>query len=269
MAMRTDIRHFNSPEHMFRTIREARVRIDKSERAMDYCLRGASEREQAPVNAIMDALDDTVERERRELVAAPVGHRVVVPDVLRGHPMAMRRHAMEPSLLAPVSLVMEISVSGDMDEKAFMRRGAALAALALRLSETRPVECRLAWADMTMGRNGGYINTLGTVRLPSNPMDVGQLTALACDMRFQFDVTFAMDAVQAGYTNITQSPGIAWAYGMEPGDPRRIKKVRDHLGLLEGDLFIPGGYSTEARQMARDPVGWVNKYLDAQRLLQD
>ena len=43
------------------------------------------------------------------------------------------------------------------------------------------------------------------------------------------------------------------------------EEYRKAIRLKEQDIFIAGGALQEGRMMERDPVGWVNKYLDAQR----
>lgn len=215
------------------------------------------------VETLLEQIDSSVAgRERREYIAGPAGAYAVVPEYLQGMPYNMRRRAPVESDTAPLRLVIEASMGGYVTNAQITRRGAAMAALVSRLSETRPVELYMAWADRTSGYTGTTYNTVGMVRMETAPLNMNEMVNMLCRPDFGRGVTFAIDKLQA--TNPTAS-GFQWAWGLDPEEPARIARVRTLLQLEPQDIFITGGSNITAEEYMRDPVKWINKFLDPQR----
>lgn len=261
---RTVVARFDSMTELFSKINAAGCHYgsagawtDGSRKVMEYIERGATQAEQQPVNAMLNKIEAGVHgRERREYVAGVAGAFPCVPDYLAGMPLNMRRRAPVESDVSPIRLIMEASMGGNVSTAQIVQRGAAMAALAIRLLETRPVELYLAWCDSV-----DSTHCVGMVRLDTAPISVGQLTATLCSAGFGRAATFAADYLMAGVT----SGNIRWGFGKEPSDPARNNLVRELLELQPQDIFIPGGNNIEAEDYMRDPIAWVNKYLDPQR----
>lgn len=238
--------------------------------AVAYVKQGASEHEQAQTRALMDKVDTELsDRERREYVASPVGAFACVPEYLQGMPANMRRRVHVESEAAPVRIVVETLVSGGVNTATLARRGAAIAALVTRLSETRPVELWAAWSMLPRGisrRRPGTV--VGKVKLDTSPISLGHLCAVMNSAQFYRAVTFPL-ALAANGAAWDEYGGMAWGWSADPTQTGRNVRMREALGLDAADVFIPGGYLSESDIMMRDPVAWVNKYLDEQRKLDE
>lgn len=208
------------------------------------------------VEDMLEKLDASVHgRERREYIAGPAGAYAVVPEYLQGLPFNMRRRAHVESDAAPVRLILEASMGGVVTDEQIVRRGAVMAALVHRLSETRPVELYMAWADKV-----NAVNTVGMVKIETAPLSMNEIVNMLCRPDFGRAVTFAADMLQAG-----QRGGVSWAWGQEPEREGRNEKVRNILEMDEQDVFIPGGSNIARQEYMTDPIGWMNKWLDPQR----
>ena len=95
-------------------------------------------------------------------------------------------------------------------------------------------------------------------KISTTPANLAQLVAA---------LATANSARKIAFAEIQQLRGRQygrWAIGYPDGKARN-EEYRKAIRLKEQDIFIAGGALQEGRMMERDPVGWVNKYLDAQR----
>ena len=235
--------------------------------AIAYVKQGAGEAEQDVVRDMLSKIDDAIPRERREMVASPVGSRAHVPDFIQGMPFNMRRRAHVEREFAPVRIVVETLVSAKTPLQALAMRGAATAALAMILAETRPVELYASWCMRlegdSRGRHGN--NVTGMVKLDTAPLSLAHLVAVMATPEWMRSIAFAIGGTQAGYNVNMDTIGIHWGWKMHPGDALRIKRLRDTLGLEDTDVFVQGGHLDYSSDIVRDPVKWVNDQVDKQR----
>lgn len=229
--------------------------------------KGATEEYQKPIREMMEKIDARLQdRQRREYIRSPAGAFPVVAEVLQGDPMHMRRRQHVESDLAPVKIVCEVGVNAQVKTDSIIRRGAAVAALAMRLAETRPVElwafdgCR--FSGVFPGR--GSIDTALMIRLETNPISISQLGAVFVDVGFARAIVFSVGRTQANVENAS----IDFVWGMQAHNPIRINRVREFLELKPEDIFITGGSISEELEYMRDPVGWIAKHLEPQRELE-
>lgn len=225
-----------------------------------YMRQGASEEEQRPTMELMEKIDATAhDRQRREYVASPVGAFPVVAEYLQGLPQNMRRRQQQESEQSPIRIVVETLVSAGVKEAQLARRGAAVAALVMRMNELRPVELWAAWGTQIKGHNA-----LGRVRIDTAPISLANVVAVMSTPQFCRGVLFAEARSKAR----SNTSSIKWAFSTEPGAPRHVLQMREALQLDPQDIYLPGGYLTEAAAFMRDPVAWVNSYVDPQRDLE-
>lgn len=203
------------------------------------------------INTLVDA------RPRMERQRHVVGQRVNMGAYVSGLPKNMIRRRSTVSDVAPIKLVMEITVSAGVTDTALQKRGAALAALAYALSKTRPVSLFVCWA---LGGTGKHNTCMGIVKIPTSPLSLSQALAVMGTNSFARRLSFTEVATN-GYTYGGWGLG---KFGM-PGTAARVTAFREVLGLNPQDIFLPGGHLTEQDKMLADPVTWVNSYLDAQR----
>lgn len=227
--------------------------------ACEYIRQGATPKECERTQALLAKINDTVQhRQKMQTVAAPSGSRVVVPDVLAGMPFPMRRRVSVSHDLAPVRIVVETLVSMGVEVRQLEQRGAAIAALAMRLGETRPVELWASWG----GRIARH-DALGRVKLGTSPLTLAEVVAVMTTPMFARNAVYAQNLIQAGAIYGLQDWRGAW--NKDPTTYGRNERMREALMLEPQDIFIPGGYFSEADQFASDPVAWVESYVASQR----
>lgn len=228
---------------------------------LQYVRNGASEYEQRPTLALLEKIDATAhDRRRREYVASPVGSFPNVAEFLQGLPMNMRRRQEQESEQSPIRVVVETLVSAGVKEEQIVRRGAAVAALVMRMNEIRPVELWVCW-----GMRIRHNDIIGRVKLDTTPISLSNIVAVLSTPQFCRGIMFAEARSKA---RETQS-GIRWAWGTEPSGQYHVQQMREALELEPQDIYLPGGYLSEASLFMRDPVAWVNSYMDPQRDLEN
>lgn len=223
-----------------------------------YIARGASAAEQAPAVKLLEKIDaSTHGRKKVQAMPSVAGERVNMGAYLRGEPQNMRRRVRVEHERSPIRVCLELIVSAGVSHDQLARRGAAIAALAVRLAEVRPVELWVSWGNMA----SSHTSVCGRVRLDTTPLSMANAVAVMASPMFCRGILFGEMWRQGKATSENSLP---WAFGY-PSDADRTRKLRAALQLEPQDIFIPGGHLTEAAQFMADPVAWVNSYLDSQR----
>lgn len=206
------------------------------------------------------------DRPRVERQRHVTGQRINMGAYVTGHPKCMVRRRVVASDVAPIKIVMEITVAGGVGDDALQARGAALAALAYALSKTRPVEVHVCWAlGGTYGLTATHPHTtcMGIVKIPTSPLSLSQALAVMGTNSFARNMSFS-EVKSHGY--MYGSWGLSkYMTGYDTGCKTRTDAFREVLGLKPHDIFLPGGSFHTQDKMLSDPVAWVNGYLDAQR----
>lgn len=224
-------------------------------------LAGVPEAQTRQARKLLERINANVEdRPRMERSRAVAGQRVHMGAYVAGLPKNMVRRRLVTNEIAPIKLVMEITVAGGVSDDALQARGAGLAALAYALSKTRPVELYVCWA---LGGSGKHTTCMGIVKIPTSPLSLSQALAVMATNSFARNMSFS-ETKSHGYDYGGWGLGKYMA-GYATGCKTRVDAYRDVLGLKPHDIFLPGGSFQMQDTMLRDPVAWVNTYLDAQR----
>lgn len=211
------------------------------------------------IEELMQEVDATVSgRERREYVPGVAGSFPVVADYLAGMPLNMRRRAPVESEQAPIRLIVETATSAGVSKEQLENRGAAIAALVSRLSETRAIELWTLWGSYMGSKR---INSFGLTKIDTLPVDINSLGAVFSSTAYARSIEFAGAMVMTG----DSTGNINWNWKLSPTIGARIAAMRTMLDMDPADIFLPGGYTDDSALMMHDPVAWVNKYLDSQR----
>jgi hypothetical protein len=224
-------------------------------------LAGVPEDQTRTARKLLERINANVEdRPRMVRTRAVAGQRVNMGAYIAGLPKNMVRRSMVASEIAPIKLVMEITVAGGVTDEALQQRGAALAALAYALSKTRPVELHVCWA---LGGHGKHNTCMGIVKIPTGPLSLSQALAVMATNSFARNMSFS-EVKSHGYDY--GGWGLSkYMTGYATGCKTRVDAYKDILGLKPHDIFLPGGSFHTQDTMLRDPVAWVNTYLDGQR----
>lgn len=220
---------------------------------------GATEAEMKPVLALMDKIDAEARgREMDMWLPSPVGAYPCVPEVLMGLPDNMRAKQKIEADRSPIRLFVEVVTSAGVQASLLKKRGAALAALAMRMKEIRPVELFVVCAVSTHNSK----HTVTAIKLSTLPLAPAEIAFACADPCF----TRGMLLVEVlNHTKTSEHDSLPFLWNESPSSKGRVEKVRRALGMTDADLFLPGGHLTEQDDWAKDPVAWVHKYLDAQR----
>lgn len=231
--------------------------------ACEKSLRGATAKEMKPISDLLDKIDaEFRDRESVQWIPDVAGAYPIVPEFLQGVPECMRRRQSVESDAAPIRLFVNVTVSSGVEIDALRKRGAALAALAMRLSEIRPVEMYACWGVETNSKNH-----IGAVRISTAPVSASEVYFLTADPAFCRNISFA--AMCTGTNPAATSAGhIGWAFGCTPDSSRYTELQREALGLEPQDVYLTGGCLSDNDEMLKDPVSWVNRFLQTQRELE-
>ena len=219
---------------------------------------GASRQSVEKAKRLFDKIDSNIgERMQGKYVPSVAGAYPCVPDYLMGMPEPMRQWQPVPVDNAPVRIYVEALVSGSVGPDALVNRGAAIVALVAKLQEVRPVELYVF--------GSAYLNnaTVSYAARVNTPVSMETAMAIFGSREFYRAINFHYFYAMTG--NTTRS--IDWGLGSSPSASRE-EAIREAFNMNPQDIVLQGGYSTEEALMNRDPVAWVNKYLDAQRNLE-
>lgn len=229
---------------------------DSTSEAIRYIHDGAREYETRQTRELLDSMEAAFHGRTMPIWQPDVmGAYPMVPDFLAGMPDPMRRRAQTEQDISPIRIVVNVMVSAGVERHELAKRGAAAAALAIKLSEIRPVEL---WA--AYGGRSAHRSTVGRVRMDTSPVDIAHLVAVLSTPQFARAVTFPVihEANGARMNN-----GLGWAFG--GGKQSSVETMREVLALDPQDIYIHGGHLTEASKFGGDVVAWIESYLAPQR----
>lgn len=223
--------------------------------------RGASEQEQEETRRLISRIEyEAPVRHKPSWEPQVCGAYPMVPDYLAGMPENMRHRVMVESEASPLRLVVEVNCQASVSAADMRRRGAVIAALAMALSETRPVEVWASW---------GLEEGCGRIRLDNNPLSLSVVCAVFCTPAFVRGIRLSIAAAQCGMKRAASILGI-WtktSYVMNGRYRERNEYMRGVLQLDPQDLFIPGARDNDEgdpdglRSMLRNPVAWVQRKI--------
>jgi hypothetical protein len=223
----------------------------------------ANSREMRAAVALLDKIDSSAHNRHRDTwQAREFGGYAVVPEYLAGMPMNMRHREPDESDVSPIKIYLEPVVSAGVDETELLRRGAAIAALAQRMSEERPTELHVA-AALGGGQAGAIIYD---IRLDTCPINLAQAVAVFATPQFARKFSFNLADAIAG-TNRCFNGG--WGFAHPDASRSRERSLRKALDCQPQDIVLVGGYLDDAKLMRENPVEWVNRQLEKQRNLSD
>lgn len=179
-----------------------------------------------------------------------------VPRYLAGAPDCMLRPDRRESESAPVKLFISMCVSAGVRAHQLEARGHAVLALAIKLSQFRPVEL-WAYADMEGSASegasrGAYIPM---IQIPTSPLDMAAASYALTSAGFLRQLCFAA-AVPEGFYG-------SWAWRATPSysavEGAYERRIKEALGVGEDDLIVYGGHINN--KLIAQPVAWVTEQL--------
>lgn len=152
-----------------------------------------------------------------------------VPSALMGLPASMWHRSRERGSAEPMRIVVEMPCSSTVGVPELIERGAAASALAVRVSETRPVDFVIGWSLVNHG-----LPIRGCVPVPLKSLP--HLAFALADPGFSRNLLLLAAYAQAG--DLDHRDGLWLAHF---GHPDRAALMHREMGLGPNDLFIEGG----------------------------
>lgn len=222
--------------------------------AVTECRNGA-ERYVAKVSKILDSIN--VEVPRCTWINSPCGAFPVVPEVLAGRPDPMRRRVPVDCATSPVRMYLDLVSSAGIPVDDLRKRGTAFLALAMALTQIRPVEMYAAMPNTTS--EGAHFSTLITIRLDTAPLDTASVAAMFCNTAITRHLAYSYCAIRAGQPQ----SGLYWYRGISPNDDEQrlayVAAVKADLGAGPDDVYMAPVFLTD--DAIKDPEGFVRRSI--------
>jgi len=151
----------------------------------------------------------------------------------------------------PITIYVDTTVSAGFSPKQIRARGAAIAALAVKVSQTRPVQL-FALAAM---KPSGQPTSIATVDLGVSPLNVPLVTFALANAQFLRQVMFARTAKYGGEGG---RGWIQWPWNESNGE-KRNPKLRKATGMDDNAVLFNGAYLAD--EMVTRPIEWVENEL--------
>ena len=214
-----------------------------------------------PAEALLDKLSASLETSHRIIHRAPCGGWPSIPDYLMGSPTPMRRFEHDLADTAPIRIVSVCTSSAGLSAGALQRRGTAILALVLALSQFRPVTLEIASILGGLEGNRRTGEFIPLTKINTQPLDIATacyvLTSAGFDRRIHHDLT-------RDYLQVTYGQGWAgdWAPGFDHANPQAyFDTLADRLGYPCDTTLVIGGAHLSDTLLA-DPVAWVQGHVD-------
>lgn len=181
--------------------------------------------------------------------AAIQGYVPNVPAVIMGHPEGFlaRFHDDASSINTPLNVYIETSISAGVSEQQILKRGVAVIAFVLAMSQIRPVQLYATYAGRDNGTNFGLAVNLGTTPL-NLAVATWSLTHRAFCRRIGFHYMMAHTKKPYG--------SIPWAWSLTPTSKDYIDSNKAAFEMRNDDVFIPGAHLFDSNVL-NNPIDWV------------
>ena len=187
-----------------------------------------------------------------------VGAIPLIPNAIQGVPDTMLAPMWEAqSARGPIRVFYDCVGSAGISERDMAKRGTAVLAFVLLMSQVRPVEL-----FVIAGMQGTGGACIPIVKIETAPLDTkSSLYALACTA-FSREIAFAWGySSDAAGTRRGFHGG--WAWGTAPnqdGTGRWHDAMRTVLDIQPDDLLIPGAVYGDP--IVKDPIAWLQREID-------
>lgn len=210
------------------------------------------------VNAAREMLDKLMldmPSTRREFASSVVGAFPNIGAYASGDPECMWMPYATEDDYAPINIWVQVGASQGIvsDHKdALMKRGIVLMALAIALSERRPITLNCYHA---CSKRGGRDGTIVSWRVPTAPFVIAEVCTNLADPNVIRDVAYCANhgvALEHGYSGLQP----AWLQGHDPSNPN-IEQCAIDLGADPVNDIILAGFHLHDTLITH-PIEWLN-----------
>ncbi len=225
--------------------------------------KGPSAIQTARVQEWMEKLDASLhDREVMTWQPSPHGAYAVVPEYLANEPFNMRQKAREESVRAPITVWIELGLSMAFSTEQAEKRAAAIAALLMKLSETRAVEAKIICVSTVNRSKEKFVQ----VDIDAKTFDATYITQALAMPEIVRPLRWALIC-----ENERGVHSVSFAYyNGHSTDQVRENRIREKFGAEPQDIVIQAAVSNDAKalQIINDPLGWVHAQIEKQRTIE-
>lgn len=216
-------------------------RSDEGHNALTH----GSEKNLNSAQAMIDELTLEVPAPRRTWAHDVQGAFIDAGRLTTGQPDMMYNQQYAPSDRSPLHIYVGITSQWDIDESLLVRRGAALAAFSIAMTNIRPVIITPYVELASWGRPQRM--ALLSWDISTSPLVLGELMIIS-----QPEVTryFGIEACRQVFGPVLEDED-----AFHP-DTHNEQKMRKHLNISDGDLYLPSIRTFDP--MLQNPVEWIN-----------
>lgn len=205
----------------------------------------------AKAEALLDKVLVSVDAPRTEWRASVAGATPIVPAFVAGLPETMRRRVSTTDDRSPIRFYVDLTSSGGVPVSDLTKRGIAYLALAMALSNERPIE---VYGVIVLGR---YQPAIVTYRIGAAPLDL----ATACNA---LSSTGLVRGIGYSFLRANGASDGGWGWNITPDDEKSrafyVAKLREALGAGENDIVAAPAFRTD--EAIANPVEFVRRSLD-------
>lgn len=223
---------------------------DSWSKTIEKARNGGEETYVSQASSLMERIQAQFEATMPSWVAGVAGAYPCVPDALIGLPESMRRRVNTESDNAPISIWIPTTCSAGIDQKTLIARGVAYLAFAMALvSSGRAVEL---YAVAFGNGNDKAKETVITARIPTNPLSLSEACFALCNVSYTRRISYA-----AKYALNNGCNG-RWPEAYASNSAAYCVDVAKRHGIT---FCAPPAYLTDAKEIAADPVKWLNSKM--------
>ena len=218
----------------------------------------------AQAERLMDKFSNDQETLKAKTVSDVVGGFASVPAFLSGNPQSMRRRQKVKNDVAPLTILVDLTCSCDIDAEKMRNRGIAILALVMLLTSSRPVELYAigtGGAEESNKQDKGDEFHMIITRIETTPLDLATSAYALTHVGFFRRVVLGI-GMKKYMSHGKWGTFIDCDYGKTTGKKYRETMLR-HAGLPDETLYIPpaSSYDRDSTMLMDEPIKWVNKMV--------
>lgn len=203
----------------------------------------------AAAEALLEQLRDEIEVPRPQWAPSPFGAFPNVGEFLAGEIDCMRLMANDPSQTAPVRVWYDPTSSAAISHEDLVKRGTAALALAMALSQIRPVEL-WTFSDLDAKRDG---LALICAKIQTAPLMLSEACFALCNPGYARGLTYGLAERRMDFQGM-------WGFGDYCQDAtERAELMRAALGAAKEDIIIPGISARD--ELVKDPLAFIRREI--------
>jgi hypothetical protein len=191
-----------------------------------------------------------------QTVSDVTGSIPIVPTVLSGHPLAMRRRKRVASEQAPLAVCVDLVSSGGIDAKILEKRGALILALVRALSATRPVEL---WCGGSSYPSDNPNDKTYHVffRMDTAPLDLARAAHVMTSPAVSRGMLYA--TIAHAHNENEDAWGLRWPYNDHAWARANMRPVLSRVIGTDDMLCIAAPYMAD--KLVNEPEAWFQDML--------